>query len=97
MDKVEKYGICISKYGFIAVCALLQEYESKEQYEECDIIYKAMQKYNDTSRNKMPTTYEGCISMLKSKYHEREYTLMLQEVGEDVRLIKKYMRPIKDS
>jgi len=88
ISKVSIYEYCINKYGFIATCKLLKEYEDDEQYEECSIILEAMLLFNRNNKENIPTSYEGCLEMLKEKYEYSEYKSFLQDISEDVKLIK---------
>lgn len=44
--KENRYVQAIFRYGIIPVTLLLQEYEEKEAFEECEIIYKAIYYMN---------------------------------------------------
>jgi len=91
--RVSRYEDCIVKYGIIAVCRLLADYESVEKYEECQLIMLAITNHNTATNQKLPTTYEGCISLLKQNCDYEEYGFMLAEVSDDVKEILKYVKP----
>lgn len=89
--RMKRYEDCIIKYGVIAVCYLLREYEERENYEECYIIHSAIQSHNIQSGQHLPTTYEGCLNLLKEGSDESEYGWMLSCVKDDVLEIRKYV------
>ncbi len=91
--RVSRYEDCIVKYGIIAVCKLLSEFEAVEKYEECHLILLAITNHNTATSQNLPTTYEGCISLLKETYDYQEYGFMLAEIGDDVQEIIKYVKP----
>lgn len=86
-----RYDDCIVKYGIISVCKLLQEYERSEKYEECQLILLAIRGHNASTKQNLPTTYSGCIELLKSQFEYAEYGYMLSEVSDDVNEIKRYI------
>ena len=91
--RVSRYEDCIIKYGIIAVCKLLSDFEAAENYEECQLIMLAIENHNTSTNQKLPTTYKGCIDLLMQTYDYAEYGFMLAEIGEDVQEIRRYVNP----
>lgn len=89
--RMKRYEDCIIKYGVIAVCFLLSEYERLEKYEECHIILTAIQSHNAATYQSLPTTYAGCMELLRDNSDSMEYDFMLKEVPDDVLEIRKYV------
>ena len=47
----QAYISCIKRYPLYSTLLVLEEYENKELYEECAIIKKALDEYNETKVN----------------------------------------------
>lgn len=57
-DKINFYVSMCYKYGVITLCYLIEEYSSQENYEECNMIYKAIKKIDNNFNVNLPTTYD---------------------------------------
>lgn len=82
MSRKEKYISFIKSYPIKATLLVLDEYEKKELYEECAIIKKALDEYNDTQVNtKKVTDIVGKINFPTSlsKYNSQEFQKILQD------------------
>jgi hypothetical protein len=57
-DKINFYVSMCYKYGVITLCYLIEEYSNEENYEECNIIYKAIKKIDNNFNLNLPTTFD---------------------------------------
>lgn len=59
--KKEVYRKALPMYGFATLCYLMDEYEGKEQYEECQILFDVLNEQNQLNRfivGDLPTKFD---------------------------------------
>lgn len=87
--KENRYVEALFRYGVVSLLLLLDEYEEEEDYQECEIIKKAIEYVNDNMENqeKLPTIYDSkALSQLKDKFNL--YGAKGTHSIEDIRAIK---------
>lgn len=74
--KKNRYVECIYSYGIWNVLMVLDYYEHKENYVECECIYEAISEVNSLFRNteKLPTRLpDGWFVNLRESYNKVGY------------------------
>ena len=94
--KEQRYIGFIFKYGIVTVLLLLEEHEQEENFEECEIIYKAVKYCNDhlkatTDYEQLPTRYAP-DSLLKLK---KEFNLFGFKGDNSINNIPHYIEDMK--
>lgn len=58
MDREKTYREYCFKYGVLTLCYLMKEYESIQEYEECQIILNAINKLSEKFDMYLPTIFD---------------------------------------
>lgn len=76
---MNRYKECLFRYGFITLCYLIDKYENEENYEECQVIYDAIEYVSKHSGRKMstklPTKLDAnCMRQFKDAFYSMGLT-----------------------
>lgn len=64
--KRQNYAQCLYMYGYYSLLYLLEEYEHKEMYEECEVIVSVIDAHNKEMNDDLPTRTDNMHRAIQS-------------------------------